>query len=231
MSVIVPFNLIEGSPSTGGTWSTSETTGAAPLPPAAPGAFGGTLNFTGVAAGSYVYTYTVTNGTCVTSSDVTIAVGKATPVRNDNCNSGRNVVFPYTGGTSILYGQSLAKECPGIDAPTLSVVAIPTAWTGLDIQRDLWFVVMFDSTYPPNPIIAASFTVDGNAYGDEGIVEPLLAVYHNCSGTLIDVEVPQGNAKEVNLTLTNLFNISRNFYVRVSCKEGNEGRFDLTVAV
>lgn len=220
------------APTAGGTWSTTETTGAAPLPPAAPALYDDDMDFDGVAVGSYTYLYTVSSAGCDDDeSTLTVTISKAMPVKNDECSGARVMVFPYNGGTSILYDQTLAAECPGTTAPTLSITALPTVWTGIDVGVDIWYKVTFDETYPIVPIIATSFTVDGSPYGSEGIVEPLLAIYSDCAGTLIEADVPQGGAQEINITLTDIFSTAQTFYLRVSCPDGYEGKFDVTLTV
>lgn len=231
---ITPFNEI-GVATTGGTWSYtgSGSTGVAPLPPDPPALYDDELDFDGVAAGTYTYKYTVSEVGCDDAeTTLTINVFKAIPVKNDECSTPRIMVFPYNGGTSITYNQTLDSDCPGTTAPTLSAIDLPTEWDGIDVGVDIWYKVTFDPTYPPVPIIACSFTVDGNPYGTEGVLEPLLAIYSDCNAVdLIEAEVPQGGTKEINITLTDMFTTAQTFLLRVACPEGYEGNFDLTLTV
>lgn len=233
--VVTPFDSL-GVATTGGVWTYvgAGSTGAAPLPPNPPATYDGTLDFTGVAAGSYPYKYTVSDVACASDDDTiyTANVSKAIPVKNDECGNARAIVFPYNGGTSIIYDQTLDQECPGTTMPTWSgAIATPTEWSGMTLGVDTWFKVTFDETYPLVPIIACGFTVDGAPYGNDGITEPVLAIYSDCVGTLTEAEVPQGGTQEINITLTDIFDSPQNFWLRVSCPSGYEGKFDLILTV
>lgn len=231
MAIITPFELI-GVATENGTWDTDETTGVAPLPPDPPVAFDGTLDFDGVTAGTYVYDYTVSEAGCDDAINyLTVTVSKGIPVKNDDCVDARSVVFPYNGGTSILHEQTLAASCPGTIAPTMSGTALPTEWTGIDVGVDTWYKVTFDNTYPLVPIIACSFTIDGEPYGEDGIIEPVLAIYSNCGGTLIEADVPVGGSQDIDIMIPDVYNAPITFYLRVSCAEGNEGKFDVILTV
>lgn len=239
--VITPYNILTEEnggvpPTTGGTWSYvgSGSTGAPPLPPAAPGAYDGTLDFTGVTnadPGTYIYRYTVTSGGCSATADVDVSNYTNLLVYNDTCATPRTLVFPYNGGTSTLSNQLLGEACPGQKHPTYSAVANPAAWGALSFAGDLWYEVNYESSYPTTQPIVMSITVDGSAYGNEGIVEPFLAVYSACTPTLVKADVPVSNSQTIDLVFHNIFTTDFNYYIRVACQDGNQGKFDIKVTV
>lgn len=231
MTVVTPFELI-GTATEGGTWDTDETTGVAPLPPDAPALFDDSMDFDGVTPGTYVYRYTVSEAGCDDAvTTVTFNISKGIPVKNDDCVDARSIVFPYNGGTSILHDQTIASSCPGTLAPTMSGTAVPSAWTGLDLGVDVWFKVTFDETYPLVPIIACSFTIDGTPYGAGGIMEPVLAIYDDCAGSLLEADVPGGGSQDIDIMIPDVYSSAITFYLRVSCPEGYEGKFDVILSV
>jgi hypothetical protein len=232
-----PFNDITpadgNTPSTTGTWTyTGEgSTGAAPLPPAAPGAYDSSISFTGVDPGTYPYTYTVTGCDSDSESTVVYTIYEYASVKNDDCAGARNLVFPYQGGVSKLTEQSLSGSCPGSADPTYSVTVTPTAWGGGTFESDVWFKLSFDVDYPVPPIIVMNIQVDGSPYGTGGVVEPYIAVYTNCSGNLLDAEVPGPGSQEVNVVIDGVFNADFTYYIRVASHAGDEGMFDINVTV
>jgi hypothetical protein len=115
----------------------------------------------------------------------------------------------------------------------LSAVDLPIEWDPIEVDRDLWYLVTFDPTYPLVPIISCSFTVDGGPYGTSGVTEPLLAIYSDCGGpgSLIVAEVPQAGSKSVNIILTDIYTTFHSFYLRVASTAQNAGEFDIALTV
>lgn len=237
--VIVPYDILTENnggvpPTTGGTWTYvgSGSTGAAPLPPAAPGTYGGSLDFTGVTnadPGTYIYRYTVTSGGCSGYADLDVSNYTQLIVSNNTCATAREILFPYSGGDATLTNQLLGEECPGQAMPTYSAIANPTAWGSLSFSGDLWYELNYDSTYPVTQPIQMTISVDGAPYGADGITEPFLAIYSACTPTLVTSDVPIANSQYADISVSGVFTSSFTYYIRVACQAGNEGKFDITV--
>lgn len=219
------------APSDSGAWTTDLTTGAPPLPPAEPAAYNDDIDFEGVDPGVYPYTYTVASCDGDIEATVTYTLTPLLPVVNDNCAGARPLVFPYQGGTSKLTEQSLAGSCPGMADPTYQAIATPTAWGTGTFTSDVWFVLSFDSTYPVPPIVVVTIDIDGTPYGSEGVFEPHMAAYTNCSNALVSADVPTPNTSLCSLVYSSIFSTDFTYYIRVACKAGNEGKFDINVTV
>lgn len=243
MPTITPYDILNANNpdpdvdiTTGGTWTYTGTgsTGAAPLPPNAPGAYNGTLAFTSsVANGTYEYTYTVTSGGCSHAIPLEIVFSDYTLVPNDDCSTAKNTAFPYGGGCSEWIGERLAGECPGQDDPTYDgTIATPTGWGAATYDADLWYKFSYDPTNNPGGIApnAMAISVDGSAYGTEGIRNPVIALYSACAaGSIEDTAVAVGNSQLVTLVVGDVFASSFTYYVRVSAPDGFEGKFDISV--
>lgn len=234
MSAIrTPFDDI-GAVSTGITWSTTHTTGSAPLPPAAPGTYNGTLNFTGVAPGSYTYTATVSvtvgSDTCEHVVDITYDLTQHLPVVNDDCVDASVMLFPY-GACFTLEQETILEECPGIDQADFdSSIAKPAAWGSFTYNADVWYKFSYDPSNNPGGVapINMAINVDGSPYGAEGIQYPALAIYSDCDASdLVIASVSNTQSKTINLT--GIFASSFTYYIRVSAPQGNEGKFDISI--
>lgn len=233
MSRIVNGYTSLGSPTIDGVWSTDETTGAAPLPPAAPGAYNDDLDFTGVSDGTYAYTYTVTDGDCEDAKVLSIVVGTQTAPPNDNCAGAIPLLFPYGGGHFTLTNQYNSSVCPGYSSPTAGFVAVPGNWGAGTFIGDVWFKVSYNPANNPvggTPIVAGISVSTIGIDTDIAMQYPLIAVYSDCAGTLVQAEVP-GTSTEVTTVLSDVFATSFTYYVRVSCSTGNEGYFNLEITV
>lgn len=232
--IINPYEQL-GSPSTGGTWSTLETTGLAPLPPDPPALYNDDLDFDAVDDGTYVYTYTVTNGTCTSVQDLSVTVTSHSQVDNDECSFATTMLFPYGGGHFITKNQYNIARCPGRGAPTDSGVDVPTEWGSDVYSGDMWYKFSYNPLNNPTggvPIVAG-FSVSSLNYISSKMKYPVIAVYSDCSGTLVEaVGYDIHNPYETTIVFTDIFSSSSfTYYIRVSCVSGNEGFFDLELTV
>ncbi len=66
------FNSLNGTATTGGSWSFISGPSGAPSPPVD---YNDDVDFSSADDGTYVYRYTVTSGACVTMSEVRVIVG------------------------------------------------------------------------------------------------------------------------------------------------------------
>lgn len=237
-NLVNPYSDITHSdgnvPSDSGTWTYtgSGSTGVAPLPPDPPTLFDDDIDFDGVDAGTYPYTYTVLDcDSNPITATVTYTVIDQIPISNDVCSGARTLVFPYQGGVSKLTNQTFIGSCPGPAAPTLSAFSIPTGWGSTTFSADLWYKVTFDVDYPVPPIIVMSIDVDGTPYGTEGISQPFIAVYSICDeDEVIHAESPV-ESQQVTVVIDNVFNADFTYYIRVGVLPGNEGKFDINITV
>lgn len=234
-----PFTDI-GGVSTTGSWSYSGSgsTGAAPLPPAAPALYDDDITFVGVDPGIYPYTYsdsvTVGSDTCDQSKTVTYVVTQSVPSINDNCSGAINVAFPYNTRIIGVQGNTAGK-CPGLAVSTLDgSIAAPAIWGSFTFGGDIWYKISYDSSIPSITPTVMLITVDGEPYvnTNEAIYEPLIAVYSACgAGSFEAGAVSQSNTYKAELMITGVFTSSFTYYVRVCSVEGNEGKFDFEIVI
>lgn len=237
MSAIrTPYNDI-GAGTIGGTWTTSLTTGPAPLPPAAPGVYNGTLDFTGVAANTdlpYTYEVTTTVGayTATSTKTITYNLSAHLPVVNDTCATATNMAFPYGGGCYTVVGATILEECPGVDQATFDgSIAAPSQWGTATFDADVWYKFSYNPANNPGgqaPVNMA-ITVDGTPYPPgEAIENPALAIYSSCSAvSLIDANI--SNTGVNTILISDVFGAPFTYYIRVSARDGEEGKFDLSI--
>lgn len=229
--ITIPYEDIN-SMTPGGTWTSSDDP-LAPLFPLPPATYDGSINFSTSKLGTVTYTYTVTNGDCSDSKSIQYTVRNHTPVSNDTCATARVLAFPYSGGTGGVDNQDLRCNCPGHYAPTLSATTLPAGWGNPDLYKaDLWYKVQYDAPYAGGiglPI-AMTLSVDGVPYSTNGIKEPVIAMYSDCD-TLEAIETGEANLQQVDLIVTDIFTSSFTKYIRVSAREGDEGKFNMTITV
>jgi hypothetical protein len=225
------FDSLEGIPTTGGTW-TYTGNGSAPVPP--PNPYDLNSNFTGVADGEYEYTYTATNGTCTHATTLLVVKNTQVSPSNDDCAAAKGIFFPYGGGINSRTEETNVESCPGVSSPTDSGIPIPTQWGSGTFVGDLWYRVTYNpnNNPPGQQPIAMNISVDGLIYGNSGIVEPLIAVYEDCAGILVQAETPPPSGNQVvNTVIDGVFANPFTYYIRVACLEGNQGMFDVEITV
>jgi hypothetical protein len=227
-STVIPYNYITGPKSTNGTWTkTSETGPSAPTTPT------GSINLSSNGPGTYSYTYTVTNGTCTDTTTVNFVVTAHSQVANDTCVTAQSFSFGGSGRVSTLELLTNKATCPGISKPTMSVIAVPSAWSLGTYDGDLWYEFTapyqeFGLSYP------ITVTVSGNSYGqDIGIRAPAIAIYRgDCPGFTLEKAVATNELTQTaSATISfGTLNTNQRFYIRVSSLAGYEGLYTLRVS-
>ena len=172
-TTITPYDELGGL-TTGGTWTRISASG-----PAAPAVYNDPLDFTGQPNGAYIYRYTVTSGSTTHKADVTINwTGTLAAPYNNVCTGARPLgvpgVVPFIVENNIPFYND--EQCElGYEAPTDSLVAKPASWgAGPFGGEDTWYILYVPahtSTY------SVGVTVDGSAYGSEGVYQPCLQIY------------------------------------------------------
>lgn len=228
--ITIPYNDINSS-TPGGTWTSSDDPNA-PLFPLPPVDYDDPIDFTGSKAGTVTYTYTVTNGDCTDSKSIQYTVRAFTPIPNNTCATATVLAFPYGGGTGGVDNQNLSCSCPGNLKPTMSVTPVPAGWgTSSLYKADLWYRFQYTSTYfPTGQPSSMTISVDGTPYGTQGIKEPVIAVYSNCD-TFFRSAVGEANLQQADLIITDVFTSDFTYYIRVSAREGDEGKFNISITV
>lgn len=212
MATVTPYNDLNGTVTTGGTWTLVSGPG-----PAAPGAWNGTMNFMGTTDGVSVYSYEVTASTCSHTSYLTYnSITPDTRV-NDACAGSITV----SNSNTALYND---ERCPGMAAPTDSGVALPTAWAGL--QPDIWYKYLVPTSTTD---VDLEIIIDGSPYSD-GIYQPMVAVYSGTCGGLTEEDSVVGGASSATVNATVLSAATPEIlYIRIASTTGNAGQFDLTI--
>jgi hypothetical protein len=224
---------------TTGTWSYVGvgSTGLPPLPPDPPSNYDDDVTFEdGVAEGTYVYQYSADGSQpeCTHNTLLTFVKEEQVVPINDDCAGAKGIFFPYGGGVNSRTQETNVESCPGIAAPADSGIAIPAPWGSGTFVGDLWYRVTYNpnNNPPGQQPIAMNISVDGTAYGASGIIQPLIAVYEDCAGTLVQAEPsPPPNNQVVNTVIDSVFASSFTYYIRVACLEGNQGMFDVEITV
>ena len=231
--VVTPFNNLTAAsatnPTTGGTWSS--VAGNPGGDPGAPITYNGTINFTGVAAGTYRYDYTVTCGGDTQTSRVSYVLGSANPPLNDLCSKAATSPAIYSSPyTYVWSAQNTAEECPQ-EAASLDPEAIPGSWQSGTYDGDLWFVFP-GAAYAGKRFIYA--TVNSSSFPTSTRMEyPNIAIYSgpSCGSLTLDVANGPNTITDTFATTTIPLNDPDNFYIRVSSLQGNEGKFNLDIQV
>lgn len=232
-TTVTPFTQLETlnntTLSTTGTWTYVGTSGSNP---AAPGTYNGTLDFSSATPGlPYAYRYTVTNGSCTDTADITFTILEQIIVQNTICSKATILpgVATDTSNTDYtFFEQSNKDSCPGIAAPTFSAIAIPANWqsaSALDYAGDLWFRIDVNTTVGGSIIMS----VDSQSYGANSMRFPNLAIYSDCAGTLSE-SFSVTNAYYLTTGIASVSSSTNaSFYIRVASLLGNEGKFNLNV--
>lgn len=224
MSVVNLYDSLQGTKTPNGTWSFIDGPVGAPSPP---GAFNGTIDFSVHDYGSYIYRYTVTNGSCTTSSDLTIDYIELGTRINDACSGAKSLTY-NNASVTVSGVENNSSSCPGLAAPTDSGVAAPATWGGVaSYSGDLWyrFTVPLDAGSDP----AFTVTVDGSAYGATSITSPLMAIYNGTCGSLnlIYNEIAIGQ-EQLTSTVLSTSGSADTFYIRVASVV--TGRYTITLS-
>lgn len=226
----IPYDDL-GSMTTGGTWGGPASCGAPPLPPCAPGVYNGSIaiDAAGITPGDYTYTYTVTDGVATDIKTITYPVTTTTTVENDLCTGAETVAFPSAGGVVILTDQYNEERCPGHADPTTSGIAIPTEWGADTKAGDLWYKINYVPPTNGFEPISAIISVDGEPYGTSGMVEPMFAIYSDCSGTL--VEASHGDDQLASLIISGVFDSAFTYYLRVCSRDVDKGTYNIKIVI
>lgn len=208
------------TPQTTGTWTRVSATG--PQPPAT---YNANITFANVASGSYIYRYTVTNGLCTSTADVTVVWSLLQPRPNDDCLNALPLPLPinYVSGLYTTDNLTLRSQCPNFAAATAS--ANPPAQWGAVTVYDLWYKI--DLPSPPDVSYLLSVTIDGQQYGVAGIEVPRIALYSDCN-TLISTLPPVTGQY---ITLTRVITSAQTIYIRVGGTDTNKSNFSLIISI
>lgn len=227
-STVTPYNYITGPKTATGTWTKTSETG-----PTAPSTATGSINLSTYGAGTYSYRYTVTNGTCTDNTTVNFVVQAHSPVANDTCATAQTISFGGADRVSTVELLTNKATCPGLRPPTMSTVALPSAWSLGTYNGDLWYEFTapyqeFGLSYP------ITVTVSGSSYGQElGIKAPAIAVYRgDCPGFTLEKAVASNELNQTaSVTISfGTLNTNQKFFIRVSSIGGYEGLYNLRIS-
>lgn len=137
MSVVNLYNQLTNA-RINGTWTRVSTSG-----PTAPVTYNGTVDFASFPAGNYVYQYTVTVGSVVDTSQVTVAWQGIAPNRvNDICDTAKFISGVEEPGTTATLSDANDADCPNRKAPnTPSPSDYPATWNQGTYTGDLWYYI------------------------------------------------------------------------------------------
>lgn len=224
MSVVNLYSQLSNA-TPGGVWTLESNTG-----PLAPTTYNGTVNFLGFLAGDYIYKYTVTVGTLVDTSLVTITWNGSAPNRvNDTCD---NALFisDLTVAGDIITSDNNTSECPYYKSPNKpDPLDYPTIWNQGEYTGDLWYYFKADMR---NSLYNMTIQVDSENY--LGIASGFgIQVYTsttlNCSAkTLVGSKAVALNSTTLNYSVPIAPGTSPYIIFRVVSVV--PGDFDITVA-
>jgi hypothetical protein len=223
MSIVNLYDSLSGSKTTGGTWAYVSGPGSAPTPPAA---YNDNIDFTGFSYDEYVYSYTVVNGSCSHTQNVTITYNQSFFAINNSCDGAVSILYDNSV-SNFLNNLSNAENCAaGIAAPTDSGEAEPSSWSAISSYTgDLWFKakVRLDGSSDPE----FKVTVSGTQYTN-GIQTPMIAVYTGTCGALSleDDQVGFGS-QYVETDILTTSGAPDTFFIRVASEVA--GSFTLTI--
>lgn len=210
------------TPQATGTWTRVSATG--PQPPAT---YNGNISFANVATGSYIYRYSVTNGLCTSTADVTVVWTQIAPRPNDNCLNALQILMPlnYVSGTYQSDGNSISGQCP--NKPSATSSANPPPQWGVATVYDLWYRVDLPAPTPPDQSYQFTVFVDGQQYGLAGIESPRLAIYSDCN-TLLDAPSPiSGQYANSSRVISN----AQTILIRVGGIDLNRSNFSIIISI
>ena len=212
MATVTPYDDLTGPKTISGTWTKISGPG-----PAAPGAYNGTMNFTGTTDGESVYEYEVTSGSCTHTTSITYnSITPDTRV-NDDCAGSLTI----TNLSSQLYND---ERCPGLAAPTDSGVTTPAMWPAS--EPDIWFRYFVNTSTTD---VDLEFRIDSSSYSD-GIHQPMLAVYTGTCGALVEEDSVVGTSSvAINNVTIPLASTPETIYIRVASIPATAGQFDIII--
>ena len=207
------------TPQATGTWTRVSVAG--PQPPAT---YNANISFANVATGSYIYRYTVTNGSCTSTADVTVVWTQIAARANDECLGALPLPLPFTYERGFFQtdGLTFAGQCPNFAQATASANA-PAQW-GAGTFVDLWYVVALP---PHDQDYQFSVTIDGQQYGQQGVISPRIAVYTNCN-TLLSAASPVSGQ---NTNITQTITTPQTLYIRVGRTSTSPSNFSIIISI
>lgn len=226
---ITLYNELQGTKTTGGTWTRVSATG-----PSAPGTYNGTIDLTGYASGIYIYRYTVTSSGKTTNSDLSINWNTPPTVHNNNC-TGATLIATHTltrSGETEVTGLSISNNgtCADATDSTLdATTALPTQW-GVTATADNWFKVRLpQGNTSPFEVIVSLVT---DSYGEQGVEDIMVALYTGTCGslTLKNAEGPVSRTQLLSsIALIPASNSSEYMYIRVGIPASTTGLYDMLI--
>jgi hypothetical protein len=225
MSVVNLFDSLNGAKTINGTWS--YVSGPA-LKPAPPVAYNDDIDFDTFTYDTYVYRYTVVNGSCNDTSDVTIIYREGLAPVNEVCATAKVLTY-NTNSATVLLGERNDGNCNlNLAAPTDSGVAEPTSWSSItSYTGDLWYKVNVVLNNGDDPKF--TIAIDGSQYSTSGVNTPMLAIYNGTCGALVDVNDQVGfGSRYIESAEITTSGANDTYYVRVASEEA--GLFDVIVS-
>lgn len=207
------------TPQATGTWTRVSTSG-----PQAPASYNADISFANVASGTYIYRYTVANGPCTSEADVTV-VWTLIPARaNDECINALPLPLPFTyeGGFYQTDNLTFGGQCPNYAAATASANA-PAQW-GAGTFVDLWYSVALP---PHDQDYQFSVTIDGQQYGQGGVISPRIALYSACN-TLLEAATPVSGQ---NTNITRTITAPQTLIIRVGRTSTSPNNFSIIIII
>lgn len=180
--VVTPYDDMNGTPLTGGTWVLHSSPGTSP---AAPAAYNDSIDFTGATPGTHVYRYTHSVLSCSHTAQISYEVGAQTTVLNDTIATATSL-GALTGSvnpTSLLTSQDNTTYCPGT-LVNLSAEPSPAGWPATGLDGDLWYSVVFEPD--ANDVVNGQVNIQLPNTGGIGNYNPqsiFIAVYEGTPGS------------------------------------------------
>lgn len=182
--------------------------------------WGGSIDFTTYDFGTYIYEYEVTSGTCSYTAQLEIDWVDPPVPPNDDCANASNLPINGRFGFASLVAIEMREICPTSAGATFSGVGEP--WPSISAP-DLWFTANMTELGGSDLTIVTSVT--GVPYGSDGILNPRLAIYDGCGGSLLAFAPASFGTRTNSLTIT--ISAPTTLYVRVA--SDTPGIFDITM--
>ena len=179
------------------------------------------LDFTAISAGDYVFELEGTNSApCANTDTLSFTVHvEAVPYPNhDDCSGA--YVLPYSN--NMYLNGTNASQCPRYLAPTDSGVATPGSWT-TPMVGDLWYTFTVNDATNLTPYIYIQGITMTN---------PQVALYDGSCGSLnlLADDAVVGTTVQLDATDYTTLVDATQYWLRVSCPEGDEGTFRVIVS-
>jgi len=181
----------------------------------------GCFDFTSISGGDYVFEIEATNSVpCVNTQTIsfTVHIEDVPAPGNDDCSGAYNM--PYSNNM-YLSGSNI-DQCPRIAAPTDSGAGTPATWV-TPMAGDLWYTFTVNDATNLTPYIYVVGSTMAN---------PQIALYDGSCGSLnlLADDAVVGTTVQLDGTDYTTLVDATQYWIRVSCPEGDEGAFRVIVS-